>query len=120
MAVALGSGAVLNVKPARLGGVQAAADLARVAADHGWATFVGGMLELGVGRAAAVAVAALPTFGLPTDLGPSARYVEREVTSPIVVDEAGRLVVPSGPGIGVEPDAGVLAEVAVDRIVLSR
>lgn len=119
-AVALGSGAVLNVKPARLGGVQAAADLAGVASDHGWATFVGGMLELGVGRAAAVAVAALPTFGLPTDLGPSARYVERDVTAPIVVDGAGRLVVPPGAGTGVEPDPAVLAEVAVDRIVLSR
>lgn len=119
-ALALGAGAVLNVKPARVGGVVAAAELARHAADHGWRVFVGGMLETGVGRAAAVAVAALPTMTLPTDLGPSARYLEADLTEPVVVDDRGRLVVPTGPGIGVVPDADRLVAATVAHAVLAR
>ena len=64
-----------------------AADLALAAADAGCGVFVGGMLETGIGRAAAVAVAALPACTLPTDLGPSERYVAVDLTDPIVVDE---------------------------------
>jgi o-succinylbenzoate synthase len=120
VALALGSGRVLNVKPARVGGIEVAAEVAARAADAGWAVFVGGMLETGVGRAAALAVAALPTCTLPTDLGPSSRYVVDDVTEPIEPEGDGRLPVPTGPGIGVVPRSDRLAEVAVDRMVLRR
>ncbi|HEX2576106.1 MAG TPA: enolase C-terminal domain-like protein, partial [Aquihabitans sp.] len=117
-AMALGAGRLVNVKPARVGGVHLAADLARAAADEGWGAFVGGMLETGVGRAAAAAVAALPACTLPTDLGPSDRYLDDDVTEPVVVDERGRLVVPTGPGIGVAVRGERIDELAVDRLVL--
>lgn len=118
VALTLGAGQVVNVKPARVGGLHLAADLARVAADAGSAVFVGGMLESGVGRAAALAVAALPMCTLPTDLGPSDHYFDCDVTAPIVADEDGRLVVPTGPGTGVVPTADRLREAAVERLVL--
>ena len=35
---------------------------------------IGGMLESGIGRASALAVAAMPGFDLPGDLGASDRY----------------------------------------------
>jgi O-succinylbenzoate synthase len=120
VALAVGAGTVVNVKPARLGGVATAAEVARAAAEAGCATFVGGMLETGVGRAAALAVAALPWCTLPTDLGPSSRYLRPDVTEPIELDAEGRLVVPAGPGIGVAPDPDRLADVAVERVVLVR
>jgi O-succinylbenzoate synthase len=119
-AAALGAGAVLNVKPARLGGAVAAADLARHASEHGWRVFVGGMLETGVGRATALAVAALPVMTLPTDLGPSDRYFDADVTEAIGVDADGRVVVPVGPGIGVVPDGAALDSATVERVVLRR
>lgn len=119
VALTLGAGSVVNVKPARLGGVAVAAEVARTAADAGCAVFVGGMLETGVGRAAALAVAALPWCTLPTDLGPSSRYLARDLTAPIELDADGFLPVPTGPGTGVEPDPARLDEVAVDRLVLS-
>jgi O-succinylbenzoate synthase len=117
-AVALSAVDVVNVKPARLGGLLVAAAVARWAADEGLGVFCGGMLELGVGRAAAAAVAALDVFGLPTDLGPSTQYVERDLTDDIGVDAAGWLQLPAGPGIGVAPDPGRLAAATVESICL--
>ena len=120
VALAVGAGSVVNVKAARLGGVAAAAEVARAAADAGCGVFVGGMLETGVGRAAALAVAALPWCTLPTDLGPSSRYWDRDLTEPIELDPDGLLPVPTGPGTGVAPDPQRLVDVVVDRVVLGR
>lgn len=119
-AVALRAGSVLNVKPARVGGLDVATNLVAAATNAGWGVFVGGMLETGIGRAAAAAVAALPGCTLPTDLGPSHRYFEADVCEPLVLDNQGRFVIPLGPGIGRIPDPGRLAAAAVDRLVLSR
>lgn len=119
-ALALGAGTVVNVKPARLGGPYVAAAVARKVFDAGCGIFVGGMLESGVGRAAAVALAALPIFAIPSDLGPSDRYFEQDVTAPIGVDARGQVLVPDGPGLGVAPDPEVLDQVTVERFVASR
>ena len=118
-AVRAGAAAVVSVKPARLGGVRAAATAVELALDAGVHAFVGGMLELGVGRAASAAVAALPGCSLPTDLGPSDRYVALDVTDPVVLDGDGRLVVPDGPGCGRTPLPDVLARCTVDEALLS-
>lgn len=113
------AGLVVSVKPCRLGGLWAAADVARRVVAGGGRCVVGGMVELGVHRAGAVALAsavgALPgTF--PTDLGPSSRYVAVDVAGPVVTDVDGRLVVPAGPGTGVVPDPDVLAAVTLDEV----
>lgn len=117
-AVALGAGRIVNVKPARCGGPHAAAALVRQARNAGLDAFVGGMLESGIGRAAALAVAALPGCTLPTDLGPSLVYFDEDVTEPLLADGSGRMLVPSGPGIGTEPVPAHLERFAVDRLVL--
>lgn len=109
---------VASIKPARLGGVDTAAAATRIAAAAGVDAFVGGMLELGVGRAAAAAVASLEGCTLPTDLGPSEQYVSRDITEPILCDEHGTLLVPDGAGIGRTPVESRLEEVAVDEVVL--
>ncbi len=116
---AIGSGAldVVSVKPARLGGVRAAVAALELAAASGLDAFVGGMVELGVGRATAAAVGGHPAVTLPTDLGPSDRYVERDVVAPIVATAEG-LLVPDGPGCGRTPDPERLAEVTTDRVEL--
>ncbi len=119
-AVALGSMAVLNVKPARLGGAEAGAAAVAIAADAGVGAFVGGMLETGVGRRAALAVAGLEGCTLPTDLGPSARYFAADVTEPVEAGAGGHLQVPTGPGIGPAPDLARLEAAATDHVVLRR
>jgi o-succinylbenzoate synthase len=115
-ALTVGAADVLSVKPARLGGVEAAARSVALATSAGRDAFVGGMLELGIGRSFAAAVASLPGCTLPTDLGPSARYVETDVCEPVVLDDRGWLLVPDGPGCGRLPDEGVLASYAVEDI----
>jgi len=80
----------------------------------------GGMLESGIGRAAAVALAALPGFTLPADLSASDRYYERDVvTTPFVLDD-GCLAVPSGPGLGVDVDRDALESVTTAVHTLRR
>jgi O-succinylbenzoate synthase len=68
------------------------------------------MLETGIGRAANVALAALPGFTLPGDTSASGRYFSTDLTTPFVLRD-GHLPVPDGPGIGVAPLPEILAEV---------
>ena len=68
------------------------------------------MLETGLGRAANLALAALPGFTLPGDTSASDRYFSTDITAPFVLEQ-GHLPVPTGPGIGVDPIPEVLQEV---------
>ena len=109
---------VASLKPARLGGVEAAAGAAALCGDAGVQCFVGGMFELGVGRAAALALASLPGCTLPTDLGPSGRYFVRDVCEPLRTDALGCVQVPRGAGVGRDLDDEVVAAHLVERVVL--
>ena len=84
--------------------------------DHGIAAVPGGMLETGVGRAALLAVAALPGFTLTGDCSASERFfgVDGDITEPFVLED-GRLRVPTGPGLGVEPIPERLARCTIAR-----
>lgn len=109
-AIDIGACAVVNIKPGRVGGYLEARRIHDVCAAHGVPVWAGGMLETGVGRAANVALAALPNFTLPGDTSASDRYFARDITHPWVLED-GHLRVPTGPGVGITPDADVLAEV---------
>ena len=102
-AIELGACQVVNVKAGRVGGLLEARRVHDVAVEHGVPVWCGGMLETGVGRAANVALAALPGFTLPGDTSASDRYFEEDLTEPFVLDDDGCLAVPTGPGLGVEP-----------------
>ena len=67
------------------------------------------LLETGIGRAANVALAALPNFVLPGDTSASRRYYRTDLTEPFELVE-GHLRVPTGPGVGREPLPDALAE----------
>ncbi|MGW7666316.1 o-succinylbenzoate synthase [Streptomyces sp. NPDC054775] len=101
-AIAMGACRVVNVKPARVGGYLEARRVHDVAHAHGVPVWCGGMLETGIGRAANLALAALPGCTLPGDTSASARYFAEDLTEPFVLRD-GHLPVPSAPGIGVEP-----------------
>lgn len=107
VAIALGACSVVNIKAGRVGGYLEARRVHDVCTASGVAAWCGGMLETGIGRAANVALASLPGFTLPGDLSASDRYFEQDLTEPFVL-EGGRLRVPSGPGLGVDPIPDVL------------
>ncbi|MCT9929583.1 o-succinylbenzoate synthase [Planotetraspora sp. A-T 1434] len=109
-AISLKACSIVNIKPGRVGGYLEARRIHDLCRAHGVAVWCGGMLETGIGRAANVALAALPGFTLPGDTSASRRYYARDVTAPFELRD-GHLAVPTGPGIGVDPDPAVLAEV---------
>jgi O-succinylbenzoate synthase len=112
---------VVNIKPGRVGGYLEALRIHDACATRGVPVWCGGMLETGIGRAANLALAALPGFTLPGDISASDRYWIRDITEPFVL-EGGHIRVPDGPGIGVDVDAGELARrtTSVEEIRLSK
>lgn len=93
LAVALAVGACdhVNLKPARVGGVTAALAVHDLALARGVPLWVGGMLETGVGKAVALAFAALPGATLPGDLPASSRWFDTDVTDPFEVAPDGTM-----------------------------
>ena len=94
---------VINIKPGRVGGLLEARRVHDVCREHGVPVWIGGMLETGVGRAANVAMAALPGVTMPGDTSASDRYFTQDITDPFVLAPDGMMAVPTGPGIGVAP-----------------
>jgi O-succinylbenzoate synthase len=108
-AIELGSCRVVNVKPARLGGLAAAVETHDVCAARGVPVWCGGMLETGVGRLANLALASLPNFRLPGDLSASDRYFEEDlIEPPVTLEPDGTVRVPA--------EAGVAPRVRKDRV----
>ncbi|CAN5750004.1 o-succinylbenzoate synthase [soil metagenome] len=118
-ALALGAAGAVNLKPSRVGGPRQARAVHDLVVEAGAELWVGGMLESGVGRAAALAVAGLPGCTRPTDRGPSGRYWTDDVTEPVELRPDGTLAVPTGPGLGVTPRPDRLAELTVDHAVIT-
>jgi O-succinylbenzoate synthase len=94
---------VINIKPGRVGGLLEAKKVHDVAHLADLPVWIGGMLETGVGRAANLALAAMPGVAFPGDTSASDRYFHDDITEPFVLDPDGTMAVPEGPGIGVTP-----------------
>ena len=93
-AITLGACSIINIKPGRVGGYLEARRIHDVCQAHGIAVWCGGMLETGLGRAANIALAALPGFTLPGDTSASDRYYKTDITEPFVLSPDGYLDVP--------------------------
>jgi O-succinylbenzoate synthase len=107
----------VNLKAGRVGGLVEARRIHQRCRDAGVSLRCGGMLETGLGRALNLAVAALPGCNLPPDLGPSSRYFRRDITAPFE-SRGGTMIVPSGPGLGVDPDPDALEDMTVNQRTL--
>jgi O-succinylbenzoate synthase len=113
-AIELGATSVINIKPARVGGYLEAVRVHDACAEMNVPVWCGGMFETGIGRAANLALAALPNFQLPGDTSASARYFDQDTTEPFVLQD-GHIRVPTAPGIGVDPIPEVVDQFAVWR-----
>ena len=116
-ALALKATTIINIKPGRVGGYIESVKIHDLCLKNKIPVWCGGMLETGIGRAANLALAALPGFTLPGDTSASARYFKQDITTPFVMED-GYLNVPNTPGIGVEPDMEFLDEVTTHKEII--
>ena len=119
-AMQLGAMDALNLKPGRVGGLGQSVAIHDECLRRGIPAWCGGMLETGIGRAYNVALASLPGFTIPGDLGPGDAYWARDVVSPAwTMDPAGRVRVPlDRPGLGVEVDESFVEALTVRARVI--
>ncbi len=121
---AVGARGLINVKPARLGGVSSTLALSTLVAGQSRKrrpqTFLGGLFETGVGRSAALAIGRAVVTRPETDLGPSAWYFDDDLTDPVVLGPDGLHDGSARPGLSRAPRPDRLAEVAVDRLLIRR
>ncbi|WP_431894283.1 o-succinylbenzoate synthase [Nonomuraea sp. bgisy101] len=110
---------IINIKPGRVGGYLEARRIHDVAQASGVPVWCGGMLETGLGRAANLALAALPGFTLPGDISATARYYSEDITVPFTLSD-GHLAVPDTPGLGVLPDPDSLARLSTTAEWIAR
>lgn len=97
----LGSCRIINIKFGRVGGLQEALRIHDFCKKSNVPVWCGGMLEAGIGRAHNIALASLPQFTIPGDIGPSHHYWEKDIIeSPITIDQ-GQIYLKDLPGIGV-------------------
>jgi len=109
---------VLVVKPARVGGPAAVAEIAERAAERGVPVVISTLFETGVGIAAALAMAALlPEFASSRWAGPpdhglaTAGLLEHDLLRESLIVEAGRMHAPYGlasGGLGIDLDVRAL------------
>ncbi|MFP4321574.1 MAG: o-succinylbenzoate synthase [Anaerolineales bacterium] len=105
VAHALNACRVVNLKPQRVGGLFNAVKIYQFCVANGLDVWVGGMLELGIGRAVSLALASLPGISLPSDLSATQRYYDQDIATPAFELRAGsRIAPPEGPGLGVTVD----------------
>lgn len=114
-ALASGAGRVINVKPARVGGLGESLRVHHVAQAFGAPLWLGGMLEAGVGRAHNIHVATLPGFSKPGDVSSASRYWQEDIVNEPLEAENGDMPLPPGPGTGVTLNEDLLARVTVRR-----
>ena len=117
-ALEIGACSVINIKPGRVGGLGNSISIARIAQDFGAHTWVGGMLETGIGRAYNVSLAASAFIDYPGDTSPNSRYFARDIVKNPFSMKEGRIV-PSGEiGAGYIPDEVVMEKYTIEKGVV--
>lgn len=110
---------IINIKPARVGGLSQGAAIHDYCYDRNVPVWCGGMLETGIGRASNLALASLPGFVLPGDISASDRYYERDITHErFVLNSDSTITVPEKPGLGVTIDEAALKAFTLSTITL--
>jgi O-succinylbenzoate synthase len=116
---AMGAAKLVNVKPGRHAevGWWRGSDVPRPRSREGPGRFLGGMLETGVGRSAALWAGSGSGMRV-TDLGPSSWYFDEDITDPVELGPGGRMHAPETTGLTRHPLAERLAETTVDRLLI--
>lgn len=114
-ALQIRAGRVINIKTARMGGLEEVRRAHEIASREQIPLWCGGMLETGIGRAFNIHLATLPGFTKPGDTSSASRYWKRDIIQENLEADHGWMPVPAGAGTGVHLDLPFL-----DRLTLSK
>jgi O-succinylbenzoate synthase len=106
---------VVNIKMARVGGLEASRRIQALCAQHDIPCWVGGMLETAVGGAICAELATLPNFTYAGDIFPSSYFYDNDLGKPELTVAGGAMATSRVPGIAQEPDPELLERWTVDR-----
>lgn len=98
------------LKPMMLGGLTAAAEVARRAFEHGIGAFVTTTFDSSIGTAAALQLAAALPWDAAHGLG-TGEHLAADVTASTMLATGGRIALPDAPGLGID-----LSEDALDAV----
>jgi len=119
-AIELGACRIINIKAGRVGGLSQAIAIHDLCQSNDIPVWCGGMLETGVGRAANLALAALPNFSLPADISATDRYYAQDITQErFSLNENSTIDIPSGPGLGINIDHKMLKRVTIGTLKIA-
>lgn len=105
-ALKLGAGRIVNIKPARLGGLTPSLAVHDQCLEQGVPVWCGGLLETGIGRGFNLAISSLPGFSLPADMSPARLFYAEDLVEPTFdIGKNGTIPVPDLPGCGFHVDA---------------
>ena len=107
----LGAGRIVNIKPARVGGLSEALHIRK----HGTPYWVGGMYESGIGRYHTLLFASLSGASFPADMSGTSAYFEQDLLDTPLEVENGKLTLPDS----VQPDWDVIEQMRETNISLT-
>jgi o-succinylbenzoate synthase len=100
-AMKMGAGRIVNIKPARLGGVLPSLQVHDHCRELGVPVWCGGLLETGIGRGFNLAISSLPGFTLPADMSPARLFYAEDLVDPTFdIRSDGTIPVPQLTGCG--------------------
>ena len=107
------------LKPGRLGPTLTRRAI-ELAARHRIDVKIGGLVETGIGKTVAVALASHPHVSLPSDLGGSAHWFAHDLVIPAWTVTDGAMTPRAGSGFGITVDRTYLDEIATRKVRLPR
>lgn len=108
----------INIKPARVGGLQNTLTINRICEEADIGCWIGGMLESDVGKAICVAAAALSNMVYPHDITPGTiNYPEDIAEEALVLSSDCTLPVADWPGTPIKPNMERLLSKTIARKV---
>ena len=100
-ALKMGAGRIVNIKPARLGGISPSLKVHDHCLELGVPVWCGGLLETGIGRGFNLAISSLPGFTLPADMSPARLFYAEDLVDPTFdIRPDGTIPVPQQTGCG--------------------
>jgi O-succinylbenzoate synthase len=100
LAIDLKACGAISIKLGRIGGITPTLELIEYAKSNNISLWCGGMLETGIGRAHALALATLHHFDLPIEFSDSKRYWEQDIIEPILSADHGTITLSDNFGLG--------------------